>query len=74
LEIPGLSEEVSLAVLSGTQVRPISLYLQVDNRKIMSWMKDKKFCDKDREKLEKGSGSEKFITMICNWFYRVMSW
>jgi len=57
-----------------TKTRPISLYLQIDNPKIMSWMKDKKYGEKDREKLEKGSGSEKFITMICNWFYRVMSW
>ena len=40
----------------------------------MSWMKDKKYGKKDREKLEKGSGSERFVTIICNWLYRVMSW
>jgi hypothetical protein len=40
----------------------------------MTWMKDIKYDEKDREKLEKGSGFEKFITMISHWLYRVMSW
>jgi hypothetical protein len=40
----------------------------------MSWMKDKKYDEKDRKKLENGSGFEKFITMISHWLYRVMSW
>ena len=59
---------------AGLGQRPISLYLQIDNPKIMSWMKDKKYRDEDRKKLEKGSGFEKFITIISHWFYRVMSW
>jgi hypothetical protein len=37
-------------------------------------MKDKKFSEKDREKLEKGSGCIKMWTLLCNWFHRVISW
>jgi hypothetical protein len=40
----------------------------------MSWMKDDKYCDKDREKLEKGTGCEKVMTIFCNWLYRLVSW
>jgi hypothetical protein len=54
--------------------RPILLYLQIDYRNVMSWIKDKKYGEKDREKLEKGGGFEKFVTIISHWFYRVMSW
>jgi len=40
-----------------------------------SWMKDKEtYSDKDREKLEKGSGFVKAWTLACNWVYRVVSW
>jgi hypothetical protein len=40
-----------------------------------SWMKDKeKYSDKDRKKLEKGSGFVKAWTLVCNWVYRVVSW
>jgi hypothetical protein len=40
----------------------------------MSWIKDKKYDENDRKKLEKGGGFEKFVTIISHWFYRVMSW
>jgi hypothetical protein len=44
-------------------------------RVIMSWMDDKKkFSAKEREKLEKGSGFIKLWTLVCNWFYRAVSW
>jgi hypothetical protein len=40
-----------------------------------SWMKDgNKYGEKDREKLEKGSGCVKAWTLIANWLYRVISW
>jgi hypothetical protein len=66
--------KVSATPARPISLRPISLYLQIDNPKIMSWMKDKKYDEKDRKKLENGSGFEKFITMISHWLYRVMSW
>ncbi len=40
----------------------------------MSWMKGSKYSEKDKEKLEKGSGLVKMWTLLCNWFYRVVSW
>jgi hypothetical protein len=40
----------------------------------MSWMKDETYNEKERAKLEKGSGDVKAITIFCNWLYRVMSW
>lgn len=61
-------------ILGQKVARPTWLYFEVDNPKVMSWMKDKKFCEKDREKLEKGGGFDKLITMVCNWLYRVLSW
>ncbi len=60
--------------LAGTWWIPISLYLQINNRKVMSWIKDKKYDENDRKKLEKGGGFEKFVTIISHWFYRVVSW
>ncbi len=40
-----------------------------------SWLKDKEmYSDKDRAKLEKGSGFVKAWTLVCNWVYRVVSW
>ncbi|VVB68884.1 Uncharacterised protein [uncultured archaeon] len=40
-----------------------------------SWLKDREmYSDKDREKLEKGSGFVKAWTLVCNWVYRVVSW
>ena len=40
-----------------------------------SWMKDqKKYSEKDKEKLEKGSGFVKAWTLVSNWIYRVVSW
>ncbi|MHB8119682.1 MAG: hypothetical protein ACYDHX_13305 [Methanothrix sp.] len=40
-----------------------------------SWMKDgKKYSEKDKKKLEKGSGFVKVWTLISNWLYRVVSW
>jgi hypothetical protein len=40
-----------------------------------SWMKDKKkYSEKDKEKLEKGSGCVKVWTLVANWLYRVVSW
>jgi hypothetical protein len=40
-----------------------------------SWMKDEnKYCERDREKLEKGSGFVKIWTLASNWVYRVISW
>ncbi len=42
---------------------------------LMSWMKDeKKYSEKDRQKLEKGSGFVKAWTLGCNWLYRFLSW
>lgn len=42
---------------------------------MMAWIKDKEmYSEKDREKLEKGSGFVKAWTLICNWIYRVVSW
>jgi hypothetical protein len=46
----------------------------------MTWMKDKKYAakdmysEKDKKKLEKGSGDVKAVTLFCNWLYRIMSW
>lgn len=40
----------------------------------MSWIKSKKYSEKERMKIEKGSGFEKFWTLICNWLWRVISW
>ncbi|MDF0590415.1 hypothetical protein [Candidatus Methanocrinis natronophilus] len=40
----------------------------------MSWIKEKRYAEKDREKLERGSGFEKLVTMVSNWLYRVVSW
>jgi hypothetical protein len=40
-----------------------------------SWMKDKvRYSEKDKEKLEKGSGYVKLWTLVANWVYRVISW
>ena len=40
-----------------------------------SWMKDKvRYSEKDKEKLEKGSGYVKVWTLVSNWVYRVISW
>lgn len=40
-----------------------------------SWMKDKKrYPEKDKEKLEKGSGCVKAWTLMSNWVYRLISW
>lgn len=40
-----------------------------------SWMKDKEtYSEKEREKLEKGTGCVKAWTLACNWVYRVLSW
>jgi len=40
-----------------------------------SWMQSKNiYSEKDREKLEKGSGFVKAWTLISNWVYRVISW
>ena len=44
------------------------------NLQDMSWMKGSKYSEKDKEKLEKGSGLVKMWTLLCNWFYRVVSW
>jgi hypothetical protein len=44
-------------------------------RTMDSWMKDqKKYSEKDRTKLEKGSGFVKAWTLAANWIYRVISW
>jgi len=40
----------------------------------MSWTKNKKYSEKEREALETGSGFRKFWTLICNWLYRAVSW
>ena len=40
-----------------------------------SWMKNRDvYSEKDKEKLEKGSGFVKAWTLIANWLYRVVSW
>jgi hypothetical protein len=40
-----------------------------------SWMKDKvRYSEKDKQKLEKGSGYVKVWTLVSNWVYRVISW
>ena len=40
-----------------------------------SWMKDeKKYSEKDKKKLESGSGFVKVWTLVSNWLYRVVSW
>lgn len=40
-----------------------------------SWMKDRDvYSEKDKEKLEKGSGFVKAWTLIANWLYRLVSW
>ena len=40
-----------------------------------SWMKDKvRYSEKDKEKLEKGSGYVKLWTLVSNWVYRLISW
>ena len=40
-----------------------------------SWMKDKvRYSEKDKEKLEKGSGYVKVWTLVSNWVYRLISW
>jgi hypothetical protein len=40
-----------------------------------SWMKDeKKYSEKDRKKLEKGSGCDKAWTLACNWLWRFLRW
>jgi hypothetical protein len=42
---------------------------------LMSWMKDeKKYSEKDRQKLEKGSGCVKAWTLGCHWIYSFLSW
>lgn len=40
----------------------------------MTWMKDKTYSEKDREKLERGSGWIRAWTLFCHWFYRVVKW
>jgi hypothetical protein len=55
--------------------RPISLYSEQMLYELMSWMKDeKRYSEKERKKLEKGSGGEKAWTLGCNWLYRFLSW
>jgi hypothetical protein len=51
-------------------------YILMRRRETMdSWMKEKgKYSEKDIKKLEKGSGCVKAWTLLCNWFYRVVSW
>jgi hypothetical protein len=40
-----------------------------------SWMKDEtKYSEKDRKKLEKGSGCDKAWTLACNWLWRFLRW
>jgi len=40
-----------------------------------SWMKSRNiYSEKEKEKLEKGSGCVKAWTLISNWFYRLVSW
>jgi hypothetical protein len=40
-----------------------------------SWIKNQKiYSEKDKQKLEKGSGFVKAWTLISNWLYRVVSW
>jgi hypothetical protein len=40
-----------------------------------SWMKDSDvYSEKDKEKLEKGSGFVKAWTLVANWLYRLVSW
>ena len=40
-----------------------------------SWMKDKvRYSEKDKEKLEKGSGYVKLWTLVSKWVYRLISW
>jgi len=40
-----------------------------------SWITDgKKYSEKDKQKLVKGSGFVKAWTLISNWLYRVVSW
>lgn len=46
----------------------------------MTWMEEKKqggkdvYSEKEKKKLEKGSGDVKAVTVFCNWLYRVVSW
>jgi hypothetical protein len=40
----------------------------------MSWMKNKRYSEKDKAKLEKGSGGIKAWTLACNWLYSFFSW
>ena len=37
-------------------------------------MDKKKYSEKDKEKLEKGSGFVKAWTLVSSWLYRVVSW
>jgi len=62
--------------LSTLFLGPILLNSKEQSSSIMdSWMKDeKKYSEKDREKLEKGSGFVKAWTLVSNWIYRVVSW
>ena len=40
----------------------------------MSWMKDEEYSEKDRKKLERGSGDVKAVTLFCHWLYKIVSW
>ncbi|MHC1631298.1 MAG: hypothetical protein ACXQT4_03245 [Methanotrichaceae archaeon] len=40
----------------------------------MSWMEENNYNEKQQEKLEKGGGFDRLVTVVCGWFYRVMSW
>jgi len=40
----------------------------------LTWTEDKRYSDKDREKLSKGSGFVKFWTLISNWLWKAINW
>jgi len=37
-------------------------------------MKSNKYSEKDKEKLETGSGFTRLWTLLANWLYRAVSW
>jgi hypothetical protein len=57
-------------------LRPILLYSEwIKLQNMDSWMKDKtRYSEKDRKKLEKGSGCVKAWTLACNWLWRFLRW
>jgi hypothetical protein len=76
ISIPCASWVMALPELRTLFLGPILLNSKGKSSSIMdSWITDKKkYSEKDKEKLEKGSGFVKAWTLVSNWIYRVISW